>query len=233
MPPTPPTGDVLGAFIFVDGELITYTPVTTSPYTFDLYEPGEYAVCVRVVYSDYAMSCYECELVEIGEVTCDPVTNLTGQQYNNSGTEGVLLQWTGTASAIQYGIYVDGEYLGATPYESVFVYGLEDGTYEFGVSAIYENCESDIVTVIVDFDAVPEEAVVSAIYPNPTSGDLHINATAMTRVSVYNTVGQMVYDQAVSCDEMVLDMSQFEAGVYMVNIVTENGTSVKRITVVK
>ena len=64
-------------------------------------------------------------------------------------------------------------------------------------------------------------------------GDLHIEATAMTQISIYNAMGQMVYNQNVNTDEMVIDMSQFEAGVYMVNIITENGSAVKRITVVK
>jgi len=236
-PPTPPTptGDVLGAFIFVDGELITYEPVTTSPYTFSIDFPGEYEVCVRVVYSDYAMSCYECETVVIGEVTCDPVTDLTAVPYEYNGNNGALVSFTEPAGAVAYNIYVEGELLGSLSAQPIFINfeGAPDGEYLIGIVAVYDDCESDMETVVFGWDAVEENAVVSAIYPNPTSGDLHINATAMTRVSVYNTVGQMVYDQTVNCDEMVLDMSQFEAGVYMVNVVTENGTSVKRITVVK
>ena len=74
---------------------------------------------------------------------------------------------------------------------------------------------------------------MNAIYPNPTSGDLHINAQAMTRISIVNTMGQVVYEQNVNADEVVLYMAKYEAGVYMVNIFTENGSSVKRVTVVK
>ena len=78
-----------------------------------------------------------------------------------------------------------------------------------------------------------EHEVVNSIYPNPTSGDLYINAMNMTRVSIVNTMGQVVYEQTVSGDETKVDMTKYEDGVYMVNIYTENGSSVKRVTVVK
>ena len=88
-------------------------------------------------------------------------------------------------------------------------------------------------TVTVPPLMVDELEVINSIYPNPTSGDLNINAEAMTHVTVFNAMGQMVYDQDVNTDSMVLNMGQYEAGVYMVRIDTENGSSVKRITVVK
>jgi hypothetical protein len=99
--------------------------------------------------------------------------------------------------------------------------------------AVYDECESEMVTVDFVYDAIAENEIVNAIYPNPTSGDLHINATAMKHISVYNAMGQMVYDQDVTGDEVILNMGQYEAGVYMVNVITENGSSVKRVTVVK
>ena len=34
-------------------------------------------------------------------------------------------------------------------------------------------------------------------------------------------------------DQFVLDMSQYESGMYMVRVSTENGTIVKRVNVVK
>ena len=54
-----------------------------------------------------------------------------------------------------------------------------------------------------------------------------------SHVTVFNAMGQMVYNQDVNGDEMIINMGQYEAGVYMVRIDTENGSSVKRITVVK
>ena len=235
--PGPQPGNILGVMIWRDGEPITMAPVSGTSYVDAGVENGEHEYCVRVVYSDYAMSCDECETVEVGgTVVCDPVTNLTAYYYDDATYgDGAMIEWVGNEDAVSYGVYVDGQYLGSTPEESVFIYGLTVGdTYTFGIVAEYDNCESEMVTVqYTHTDGVEENMIVNAIYPNPTSGDLHIEATAMTQISIYNAMGQMVYSQDVNADEMVIDMSQFEAGVYMVNIITENGSAVKRITVVK
>ena len=53
----------------------------------------------------------------------------------------------------------------------------------------------------------------------------------MNHITVLNTLGQMVYDANVSGDFQTLDMGQYEAGVYMVRVATENGTSVQRVVV--
>ena len=71
------------------------------------------------------------------------------------------------------------------------------------------------------------------IYPNPTKGALNITAEGMTQVTVTNALGQVMYDNSVVTDNAVVDMSQYEAGVYMVRITTANGVAVERITVVK
>ena len=240
-PPTPPTpaGDVVGVNVYRDGEFLMMAPVS-GPYYDDNLAEGTYEYCIQVVYDDYGMSCPQCITVEVGAASCDPVTNLTAVLHTQNGSTGCLLSWDAPAGAVSYNLYQveDGQvYTIAEGWTatSVFLSGFEEpGVYTFGVTAVYANCESELETV--DFtwpDSVDESEIVSAIYPNPTSGDLHINATAMTQVSVYNAMGQMVYNQAVNADEMVINMGQFEAGVYMVRIDTENGSSVKRITVVK
>ena len=44
---------------------------------------------------------------------------------------------------------------------------------------------------------------------------------------------EMVYDAEVDADELVLNMGQYNAGIYMVSITTVNGTTVKRVVVTK
>ena len=157
VPPVPPTptGDIVGAVLYRDGEFVGIFDANTTTYTDEDMEPGEYSYSIRVIYGGdydvtyYAMSCPETVDVTIGD-------------------------------------------------------------------AVNENNE-----------------VINSIYPNPTSNDLHINAEAMTHVTVFNAMGQMVYDQDVNTDSMILNMGQYEAGVYMVRIDTKNGNSVKRITVIK
>ena len=108
------------------------------------------------------------------------------------------------------------------------------------VQSVIGDCQSDLNDeianenyVAIDYDALNESEVVTAVYPNPTSGDLHINANGMTRISVVNALGQVVYNAEVDTDEVVLNMGQYNAGIYMVNIVTVNGTVAKRVVVTK
>ena len=220
--------------IFLDNEW----QGSTSSTSFTLTAPDEEEHEYMVVYvdSNYGISCEAIITYSVaGGGSCDPVTNLTAIYHEQNGQQGALIEWNAPAGAVAYKVYFEGQLLGQTSETSIFIYGFEDpGLYTFGVTAVYSNCESDMATVDFEWGSgVDEVEIVSAIYPNPTSGDLHIDATAMTHVSVFNAMGQMVYDQAVNADAIVLNMGQFEAGVYMVRIDTANGSSVKRITVTK
>ena len=234
--PTPtPTGDVLGVYVFRDGELISgLTPVTATSFVDEDVEAGEYEYCVRVVYSDYAMSCPECETVEIGEVSCDPVTNLTGEyMVDPTYGPGVLLEWEGNANG--YEVFYNGtQSLGTTTDNSIFIYGFPgDGNYLFGIVAIYDDCESDMETVTVYYDAIGENEIVNNIYPNPTNSMVTIEAQGMNHITVANALGQVVYDADVDADHIELNLGQYNAGLYLVRVSTVNGVSVKRVTVVK
>jgi hypothetical protein len=87
--------------------------------------------------------------------------------------------------------------------------------------------------------ACPEVSVVEneledlMVYPNPTKSNLNITAENMKRISIINTLGQIVYDAEVDSDNEVIDMAQYESGLYMVRIITENGIAVERVNVVK
>ena len=71
------------------------------------------------------------------------------------------------------------------------------------------------------------------VYPNPAKDMLNITAENMRRITINNVLGQIVYDQNVNSDNEIINMSQYEAGIYMVRIVTDNGIAVKRISVAK
>ena len=138
-------------------------------------------------------------------------------------------------------LYRDGEFVGMFGANTTtYTETLEPGSYTYTIRVIYGG-EPDVTyyamscgdDVVVEWLSVEEDEVVNSIYPNPTSGDLHINATAMRHITVFNAMGQVVYNQDVNADAMVLNMGQLEAGVYMVKVDTAQGSSVKRIAVVK
>lgn len=160
-------------------------------------------------------------------VACDPVTNLVAEYAEESGEHGAMISWTAPAGAIEFMVYA-GEYLYTTNGTSVFA-GFDEepaGTYTISVIAVYNECESDPVTV--DFEwagttAVDETAVATNIYPNPTSGNFTIEGADMARVEVYNLVGQKVYEAQGKM--VTIDASNWNKGIYMINITDQNGSS--------
>ena len=80
---------------------------------------------------------------------------------------------------------------------------------------------------------VNEYSISAKIYPNPTHGIVTIDAEGMQRLTVTNTLGQILYDRKVESDNAQINMTQFGTGTYLVRIYTDSGTTVKRINVIQ
>ena len=234
------TAIVPGRFnIFMDGELIA----TTSD-AFYVYEAADTEVHTYEVYyvdQDYNFSCPAGVEVAAGNLESvtdldytmeDPFVNLTW-----NGTAETYVVWRGYV----VGQSVDLDIVGETT-EMAYTDELpaEAGYVLYIVQSVTGECESDLQEeidngnyVLINYDDVNESEIVNAIYPNPTSDNITIKANGMTRISVINALGQMVYDAEVDADELVLNMGQYNAGIYMVSITTVNGTTVKRVVVTK
>ena len=155
-------------------------------------------------------------------VFANPDVVIEGDNEISSG-ESVTL----TASGADTYLWSTGE-----TSASITVSPTETTTYS--VVGTTNGCEGNAeftvnVTVGIDENISTE----ITIYPNPTNGNLNINAAAMKQISITNTIGQTIYSQDVASDNVIIDMAQFHAGIYMIRIATENGTTVKRVNVVK
>ena len=134
--------------------------------------------------------------------------------------------------------YVDGQ----TYYEYIDT-PAGAGTYYYQVTTVYSNeCESvpalsfDDPTqdyVVVGVTGLNENDGKVALYPNPTKGNVTIQATGMNHITVVSVLGQVIYDAEVDADEFTLNMSQFNAGMYTVRISTTDGVAVRRVTVIR
>ena len=150
----------------------------------------------------------------------------------------------GTREPVSFNIYRNGTVIGNVPYTGAWAYNYFDnvaaGNYEYQVTAVYEGCESDFALtpdlsqnyVEVSVTSVAE-TIDSRIYPNPTTGNVTIEANSMKHITVISALGQVLYDANISGDTYTMNLGQYQAGLYMVRIFTENGVSVKRVTVVK
>ena len=109
-----------------------------------------------------------------------------------------------------------------------------DGYGWVDMASLSSEAYSWLAWVYVDgYDWMGESNESVSVYPNPTTGNVNIVALGTNHITVLNALGQVVYDANADGNMTTLDMSQFQAGVYMVRVATENGESVKRISVVK
>jgi hypothetical protein len=166
------------------------------------------------------------------------------------------LSFMNRAVLVKYNVYrstdaaTGYEYLGSVAEDGSGYYEYVDtpvdgGTYYYQVRAEYDNdCESEpalaadgsgnnYVSGTTIGDGMDELDGNVNLYPNPTKGNVTIEAAGMSRITVVSVLGQVVYDKVIGADTYTLNMSQFNAGVYMVNVYTENGVTVKRVTVMQ
>ena len=80
---------------------------------------------------------------------------------------------------------------------------------------------------------VNKNSIAANLYPNPTNGNITIEAANMQRITVVNTIGQVVYDTEVESDSETLNMSQFGTGFYVIRIVTDYGMTLKNVSVIR
>ena len=95
------------------------------------------------------------------------------------------------------------------------------------------NGEGTFSITVKNSTGVDEFGIEANLYPNPTNGNVTIEAEGMNRITVVNEVGQVVYNAEVNDNMVILNMSQFGSGVYMIRIYTESGMGVKRVSVIR
>ena len=174
---------------------------------------------------------------------CQAPENLKAEEAFQGGNVGVLVSWDKVGAPQSYKVYrsADNEnYTEVGTVESTsgqYFDVAEPGEYYYQVTAYNSYCESLPATtadgeydyVKIDVTSIKENAIDAVVFPNPTTGNLNINAEDMTNVSVYNMVGQKVVDLDVDTDQYVLDMSSMEVGVYMLKVVSRNGEMTQRV----
>ena len=95
------------------------------------------------------------------------------------------------------------------------------GNHNDGVFLTYNNdCEHTNVAEV--------SASNIRLYPNPTNGVISIEGEGMMTISVMNILGQKIMETE-SIDNITIDLSNCESGIYMVRIETDNGVTVEKI----
>ena len=123
------------------------------------------------------------------------------------------------------------KYVDEVPSEEVAI----DRSYK--VKAVYPECESEFALadngddfIRISNVSVGENLLSNVkLYPNPTSGQLSIEAENMTTVSVFDLVGQCLIQMTAKDGQVTLDMSQLQNGIYLIKVSTANGSMMQRV----
>ena len=111
------------------------------------------------------------------------------------------------------------------PYECAAAYQNSAWYDPMGLKGFYEFIEAEP-------QAVSEvNSVISAVYPNPTKGIVKVEAENIKNISIFNTLGEIIFETSANSDAFEYDFSGNEAGVYFIKVETINGVETKRVTV--
>ncbi|MBQ8956902.1 MAG: T9SS type A sorting domain-containing protein [Bacteroidales bacterium] len=141
-----------------------------------------------------------------------------------------------TAPLTGYRIYRNGTFIKEIPYSFVTHYTDTEFTkgidVEYCVTAVYGNEESDPVCTTVSITSVGETEKEGSLplSPNPTRGTIYIKGANITRIQVFNALGQLM--KAFN-DTNEIDLKDLPQGVYLLRITDENGTAATRKVVVE
>lgn len=112
-------------------------------------------------------------------------------------------------------------------------YMFEAGkTYTFapvlgGPSSEYNDCVTITVTTGGP-TAIAENAAANVnIFPNPATTVLNVEAAGYANIQIVNVLGQVVYSASV-VDNMQVNVSNLDNGVYFVRLNGENGTATQK-----
>ena len=177
---------------------------------------------------------------------CTSPTNFAGEFTYQGGASGAHLSWSCAYTPSKFKVYRsdDGneytEVAAIDGNQNEYFDAVANGTYYYKVTAYNSACESNPALtpsntdyVVVAVMAVAENSINARLYPNPTSGNLKIEANAIKTVAVFNLVGQKVYEAAIDGNECVVNMKDFGSGIYMVRIHAANGTTTQKVSVIE
>jgi hypothetical protein len=241
-----------GYNVYRDGLLVGLTQETTfvdedMPYGGHCYQVTALCESGNSEFSNEA-----CGVLTEG---CDPASSLRFEKTSNFKAK---LHWTKPNNSDLSGFYIyrktgdDGEWtrvkiLGANKEDYTDNSSLTyDTWYFYKVVAYYQaiDCMSAPAKALyapneyfVKFyysETGIEDVTVEkvAIYPNPADEQITIEATNIENVTIFNMMGQKVYESSVNTDNVVLNMSDFNAGMYMINVKTADFETTQRISVV-
>ena len=119
--------------------------------------------------------------------------------------------------------------VGTSYYKVTAYYADEDCESEYGLA---EGSTDDFV--MVEITSINENISGNVeVYPNPLKDKVNVKAEQMKSLTIVNMTGQVVMRQDVDADQTVLDLSELNSGLYILNIETESGVVTRQVNIIK
>jgi hypothetical protein len=242
--------DVIGYNIYRDGYL--FELAHTNEFIDEAPAPGGhcYYVCVLSEGGESEASNEACATAGDG---CEEGHNLWYEMQSNNKP---IITWEAPTNADGLQGYAVFRKKGEEEYERIKLLGpdkteyketksLTDGNwYYYRVYATYEDCSSApfkskydnefFVKIFYSLTDVNDAlAGKVSVYPNPVNDNFTVEAEGLQSVMVYNTLGQMVYNQTCEGNAVTINLSNVESGFYMVKVLCNEGETVRKISVIR
>ena len=172
-----------------------------------------------VVYTDIAMgSKASAKYYQLAD-QFSPVSNLEARVVSDNDIE---LTWNAPINAepTKYNIYRNDALIGNTAKTSYVDEDLESGVYNYAVTAVYEDGESEkaTATATLTVSVAENNEVVFTMYPNPAKDFVTIESAKDAVVKIYSVNGQMLSQQNISEGINTIDLSNLNAGMYFISV---------------
>jgi len=161
---------------------------------------------------------------------CDAPTNVKADYTSCTVAE---ITWDAVDGAIEYNVFRDNVNLKTvtgTKYTDIKEDGFNATTvWEVTtVCAIGESKRSDEAKLAA-CTGIRDNEITFSIHPNPATTKITIQAgNIFNTVDIVNFLGQTIISQNNSTDNVEIDVSNLNSGVYFVRIASENGVSVQK-----
>lgn len=162
---------------------------------------------------------------------CESIESIKADVTQNT----VIVTWTAPEKqeAVKYEIYRDTKLMGETDGLSFVDNNVNPDrkfSYTYSVRPVYEDCNGLFKSVLAQYGVNVNEYfndINANVYPNPSHNDFTVVCDEMTEISVYNVVGTLIMNTEVNTSNYVIN--DLNAGVYFLNIKTNNGNVVRKI----
>lgn len=242
-----------GYNVYRDGYLIALTHETEFVDEAPAMGGHCYEVCILTDGGESALSNETCATAGEG---CGAPRNLWFEAQTNHKP---IITWDAAENMSANDGYIvyrkdgeDGEYkqikiLGSNKTEYKETKTLTDGVwYYYRVMATYDEsgCTSApakarygnefFVKYLYSLDGVDENMTKTiSVYPNPVKDLFTVQADNLSSVVIYNSLGQKVFAQTFDGNEATIDMSGYDAGIYMVRIVADGNEITRKVSVIR